>query len=372
VSQAPTTLRVLITNSGMWPPSGTVIYVRDLALELKRQGHVPTVFSSTHGAVVEELRDAGVVVTDRVRGLAPPDVIHANHRAPFLIAARRWPEVPAIYVCHDARLDAPPLHPSVRRYFGVSRACINRLVDAGVSEDAATLLLNSVDTTRFQPREPLPHRPRRALVFSNYANARTHLPAVLEACREAGIDVDVVGEGMDKIATSPERLLPVYDLVFAKAKAAMEAMAVGNAVVLCDFGGVGPMVTAAQFDQLRPLNFGLEALREPLRREPLLREMARYDPADAARVRDLIRTSAGLTAAVEKLVRIYEEVMVEEPLPVPGVHASRTPGWQLSPLRQSVFLRLFGIWHRVPRRRREIIKMLPGVPGVIAAVRRLA
>lgn len=365
-------LRILITNPWMWPLSGTVIYVRDLALELKRQGHAPAVYSSTHGAVVEELRDAGVTVTDRVHRLPQPDVIHANHRAPFLIAIRRWPSVPAIYVCHtyDSRLDAPPMHPAVRRYFGVSRACVRRLVDAGVPESQAALLLNFVDTTRFRPREPLPHRPRRALVFSNYARTGTYLPAVLEACREAGIAVDVVGEAVGKMATNPERLLPDYDLVFAKGKAAMEAMAVGSAVVLCDQAGAGPMVTSAQFDELRRLNFGFEAMREPVRPEPLLREMARYDAADALRVRDLIRSTASLTTAVENLVRIYQEVVAEQP--PSAARPSSSPAWQPPPLGQAVFLRLFWIWYRIPRRRRETIKTLPGVQSLIAAVRRLA
>lgn len=364
-------LRILITNLTLWPPSGTAIYVRDLALELKRQGHEPAVFSATRGAVARALREAGITVTDRLERLEQPDVIHAHQRARSLIALRRWPRVPAIYVCHDhtSPLDAPPLHQSIRRYFGVSRVCVRRLVDAGVPESQAALLLNFVDTARFRPRDPLPQRPRRALVFSNYAQARTHLPAILEACREAGIDVDVVGAGVDKIVTSPERLLPDYDLVFAKAKAAMEAMAVGNAVVLCDFAGVGPMVTSAQFDELRPVNFGFEALREPLGREPLLREMARYDPADAARVRDLIRSTASLTAAVETLVRIYHEVVAEQP--PPAARASSSPAWQPPPLRQSAFLRLYWIWYRIPRRRREFIKTLPGVPSLLAALRRL-
>ena len=52
-------LQVLITNIELWPPSGTVLYVRDLALELQRQGHTPVVFSSTAGSVAEELRAAG-------------------------------------------------------------------------------------------------------------------------------------------------------------------------------------------------------------------------------------------------------------------------------------------------------------------------
>ena len=34
-------LRVLITNINLWPPSGTAVYTRDLALELRRQGISP-------------------------------------------------------------------------------------------------------------------------------------------------------------------------------------------------------------------------------------------------------------------------------------------------------------------------------------------
>src|ERR1700704_1829910 len=62
LSAALVGLQVLITNIKLWPLSGTVLYVRDLALELQRQGHTPTVFSSTIGEVVDELRDSGITV----------------------------------------------------------------------------------------------------------------------------------------------------------------------------------------------------------------------------------------------------------------------------------------------------------------------
>ena len=202
-----------------------------------------------------------------------------------------------------------------------------------------------------------------------YGQAGTHLPAILDACREAGLAVDVVGAGVHNIDTIPERLLLHYDLVFAKAKAAMEAMAVGNAVVLCDFAGVGPMVTSAQFDELRPLNFGFEALREPLGREPLLREIARYDAVDAARVRDLIRSTASLTKAVEGLVRIYDDVVAEQPPPAP--RAAVLSAWRPTPLRHWVFLRLLWIWQWIPLRRQEGLKTLPGVRSLLAVLRRL-
>jgi hypothetical protein len=362
-------LRVLITNVELWPPSGTVTYVRDVALELQRQGHRPMVFSSTAGEVAEELRAAGIPVADRLDALARPDIIHGHHGAPTLIAVRRWPDVPAIFVSHShtGAIDRTPHAPQIKRYFGVSRVCVTRLVEEGVPRERIALLPNFVDTARFRIRPALPDRPRRALVFSNYANARTHVPAVAEACRRAKIELDVIGAGVGRTTSTPEGVLPVYDIVFAKAKAAMEAMAVGNAVVLCDFGGVGPMVSAAAFRELRPMNFGIEALREPLNADVVAREIARYDPIDAARVRDLVRSQASLTSAVEQLVWIYNDVVTEH-----HSTASRDIGHRdRPPIRPWIFLRLYWAWNAVPVRRRGAIREIPGIRRVIAALRRL-
>jgi hypothetical protein len=359
-------LRVLITNLGLWPPSGTSLYVRDLALELQRQGHNPMVFSSTVGEIAAELRGAGVEVTDHLDDIrSTPDVIHGHHHAPTVAAVRHWPAVPAIYVCHDhtSRYDKPPILPGIRRHFGVSRMCVRRLVSEGVPESHAGLLLNFVDTARFAPRSPLPGRPRQALVFSNYANMHSHLTAVTQACEEAGLELDVVGAGMDRIVTDPERLLPGYDIVFAKGKAAMEAMAVGTAVILCDFSGAGPMVTSEEFDGLRPLNFGFEALREPLASEPLVREIGRYDAENAARVRDLIRSNSDLVSAVEGIVAIYRDTIAED---APDVVPSRDRRWSV---RERLALRLFWRWGSVSAARRKKLEALPGARLVKRAVR---
>jgi hypothetical protein len=348
-------LRVLITNLSLWPPSGTGLYVRDLALELQRQGHTPVVFSSTVGDVARELRAAGIPVTDRLdRIRVEPNVIHAHQHAPAVVALRRWPTVPAIFVCHDqsSPYDRTPIHPSIRRYLGVSRVCIQRLVRDGAPADQTGLLLNFVDLARFVPRAALPERPRRALVFSNYAHEGSHLPAVVDACRRAGLELDIVGAAAGRIATDPERLLGQYDIVFAKAKAAMEAMAVGTAVILCDFSGTGPLVTSDEFDRLRPLNFGFEALRGPLDAEPLLREIARYDAADAVRVRDRLRTSAGLVGATEELVAIYRRAMTTDPPRPSRSMVSRRA------IRERLFLRLYWRWVTISPASREKLKRL--------------
>jgi glycosyl transferase family 4 len=364
-------LRILITTMEPWRPSGTAIYVRDLALELQRQGHSPTVFGSTRGGIVDELLEAGIPVTASLsRVKETPDVIHGHQYAPTLIALRRWPRVPAIHVCHDhtSLNERTPIHTNIRRHFGVSRVCVQRLLTDGVPASRASLLLNFVDMARFTPRSPLPTRPRRALVFSNYAHEDSHLPAVREACRHAGLELDVAGAGVGRIVAKPERMLGQYDIVFAKAKAAMEAMAVGTSVILCDYSGVGPMVTSAEFDRLQPLNFGFDALRDPLEREPLLREIGRYDPEDAVRVRDLIRSRAGLVAAVERLTEIYDEAITEHRSARPHSIAPRPARWLI---RERLFLRLYWRWMSLSQERRELLARLPGVQVVKHGARRL-
>lgn len=366
---APTGLHVLITNHGE-RVGGTAMYVRDLALELYRLGHTPAVFSLIKGPVPAELRAAGVVVSDRLSRLGTPDIIHAQWHAPTMLAVKHWPTVPAIHICHDHLSPhfRTPRHERIRRQFGVSRLCVQRLIDEGVPADRVALLPNFVDTARFLPRPPLPQRPQRALLFSNYANDESHLPAVREACRTAGLELDVAGAGVGRILEEPEGVLGSYDIVFAKGKAAMEAMAVGTAVVLCDYAGVGPMVTAAEFDWLRDRNFGFEALREPLAAAPILREIARYDAADAASVRDLIRARAGLEGAVGRLVEIYSEVIAEHRSETRSRRPGRLPEWAW---RERLALGLHRAWVSIPVRHRDRIKRLPGLPRAIRGVSRL-
>src|SRR5258708_34723959 len=105
------------------------------------------------------------------------------------------------------------------------------------------LIVNFVVLKLVKSRKPLPSEPRRALIFSNQANEQTHLPAVRTACERAGIEIDVIGLGTRNSATRPEDVLGDYDLVFAKGRSAIEALAVGNAVGLCDSVSACPMGT---------------------------------------------------------------------------------------------------------------------------------
>jgi hypothetical protein len=306
-------LKILITALELDSYSGVPLYTRDVALELKRRGHVPEIYTLKMGAVAEELLRANILVTDNPSRISnAPDIIHGQHRVSTMIAIKQCRRAPAVFICHNHIFwgDAAPFHPRILQYFGMSLVCMQRLKTEGVPEHKVHFLENFVNTDRFLPRDTLPEFPQRALVFSNFANEHTHLPAVREACRLAGLTLKVIGKQADHSLT-PETELGKYDIVFAKAKAAIEAMAVGSAVILCDFSGVGPMVTVQEFDRLRLMNFGFQALTDPLHPENVLAKIKEYNPREAALVRDLIRSTSSLEVSVTHLLSMYHTVIEE-------------------------------------------------------------
>jgi len=305
----------LITNYSLANRAGSELYVRDLAIGLLKLGHEPIAFSTRLGEVAEDIRAAGVVVTNDLNSLAErPDIIHGHHHLDTMMALLSWPGTPAIYVCHGSLpwQEAAPRFPRILRYVAVDDACRDRLLfEDAIPPDRIRVILNFVDLERFKPRAPLPVRPRRALILSNQANERTHVPAIRAACEHAGIQLDVVGSGLANSCAKPEGMLGDYDIVFAKGRSAIEGQAVGCAVILCDASGAGPMVTTANFAQLRQLNFGLRALSKPLSADVIGGEVARYDPKDAMAVSAMLRAEAGRDEVVDQLLFLYAEVLDE-------------------------------------------------------------
>lgn len=308
-------LKILIVNATLASLTGTETYVRDLALGLLRKGHNPIVYAPELGPIAQQLQRSTVPVVDNLKDVGViPDIIHGNHNTELITALLQFETVPAIFYCHSWRdwISAPPAHPRILAYVGVDDTCRDRLVcENGIPEQHVRVQLHGIDLDRFKPREALPRKPARALIFSNNANQWTHLNAVREACKRSGVAVDVVGSGANNPALNPESLLFKYDLVFAKARCALEAIAVGTAVVLCDAAGSGPLVTTGDLDRLRRLNFGIRALSEKVDSDLLEREIARYDANDAAEVSRRVRASADLDSVVDNALALYHEVITE-------------------------------------------------------------
>jgi hypothetical protein len=309
-------LRILITNIGIAERTGTEVVTMDLACGLAKLGHFPMIWAPRlDAAVAGPVLAAGIPAVSRLEDLPyHPDVIHGQNHLETIAALRRFPRIPAIFVCHSGYWwhDAPPRHLAIRRYVAVDEFCRERLRSAWwIDSNRVAMVWNAVDMSRHWPRPPLPSRPQRALIFSHYAGPNTHVEPIQEACRCLRVELDIIGSGVSNPSWEPERLLPSYDLVFAKARCAMEAISTGCAVILCDTAGLGTIVTSANVRELRPWNFGIRVLERPLDPGLIAEEIRRYDPGDAAHVSAYMRENARLEDAVQHYLALYRSVLNE-------------------------------------------------------------
>ncbi len=307
-------MRILITNLQFCGRSGTELYVFELALELVRQGERPIVYSPKLGELADQLKARAVPVVDRLDQITnPPDIIHGNHVLPTLTALAHFPATPAINVCHDCSAwhDRPVIHPRVKRHVAVDAACHQRLVEMeSVDERLVATHFNGVDLAKFHPRKPLPEKPNRALLLSNYADDQT-LKIAREACRQRRITLHAAGRKLGGTTDRPETLLRNYDVVLAKGRIAWEALAVGCAVIVCDARLIGQAVRSENLQELRNWNFGRRTLQTELTPPALITQLDRYCRDDAAKVSEHIRGSTGLQITASRLRELYGDVLEE-------------------------------------------------------------
>ena len=304
-------MRVLITNMRMAGFSGSEVAAELAADGLRRAGHEPVIYAPALGEQAERMRVRGHVVADRLSAIPfKPDVIHAQHSSPTLMAMTAFPDVPAVHVCHSARFaqEAPILHPQVRRFVAVDDLCRQRCLADGAPADRLSIVHNPVDLLRFVERPPLPDRPRKALLLTKTKDQRQ---AVAVACKARGIAFDELGSAVGNVAPNLEAILPQYDVVFATARMALEAAAVGCAVIVADGRGVRGMLTSDAWPEWRLQNLGARLLAEPVTSDALIKALDAYDPKDAAQVTRQVRADADLTDYVAAMTRLYHAAIEE-------------------------------------------------------------
>jgi len=308
-----TGLRVLMTNSIMANWSGSELYIRDVAIELIKRGHVPGIYSPRLGKLAKEIRAKSISVVNDLNSIgAAPDLIHGQHHLETMTALLYFPDVPAVFFCHGwlPWKEIPPIHPRIVQYVTVSDTVRDWLIsEHGIQKEKITTILNFVDLARFRPRSALPPSPKRGLVFSNQASESNYVGIVREACNRSGISVDVIGYANGNPSFHPEALLGNYDIIFARGRAALEGLAVGAAVICCDLEGAGPMVTTKNLEWLRRKNLGIKILDRLITVDNLSREIQQYNAADAQEVSQTIRATAGLTEAVDDIFVVYNSIM---------------------------------------------------------------
>ena len=301
-------MRILITNVQLDHRTGTEIVVRDLERELRGRGHAVCVYTDALGVISDEIIAAGGhVVTDMTDVPFTPDVVHAHHAGPTLEAAVRFPESPMVFVCHSRNfwLDMSIGQAQGCQFVAVDRSCAERLVAEGVSPQDIRIISNAVALDRFTARDEIYSPPRRAAIFGNNASNGPFVESVRAACVILGLPLDEFGSGVGRTLDDPEHMLMHYDVVFAKARCAIEATAAGCAVILVDTAGYGGLVTASNVDELLDWNFGDRCLQRPHDPFAIVADVGRIESADAQVVSAFVRARCDLRAAAAAYEDVY-------------------------------------------------------------------
>lgn len=304
-------MKILLTNIWLENHAGTEIGIREMAIEYHKRGHQVQVYSPILGKVAEEIRTAGIFITDQVSELIEtPDIIHCQHYVSSMNVLLKFRNVPAVYFCRDSTFigDAPPKLSNVVRYYAVDNKCFQKLVvDYRIPESKAEVMLNWVDMNRFKLKKEVKDVPQKALIFSNYVREDNFYPAIKDACQKANMTLDVMGIGFGTHRSDPENILGNYDIVFAKGKAAMEAMACGAAVIICDFLGLGGMITLDNYSKLRPMNFSYGDVGAIDKSNLILQEIRKFNQADVVAITKKIRKEADFKKYIDNILIEYSK-----------------------------------------------------------------
>jgi hypothetical protein len=241
------------------------------------------------------------------------------------MALAAFPDVPAVFSCHSAtlELEAPRLHPQISRFVAVDDSCRALCVKRDIPEDRLSVILNAVDMARFARRRPLPLKPKAALMLTKTWQQQRLVRA---ACAKAGLTLDELGPATREFSDQLEKVLPRYDIVFATARMALEAAAVGCAVVVVDGRGFAGMFRSENLQAWRRLNFGVGLLTAPVTAAALDAAIAAYDAADAAEVCERLRAEASADDYAAAYLELYAQAIGEGVAQEPS-HAAATAAW---------------------------------------------
>lgn len=308
-------MNVLITNIVIAEYTGTETYVKELAIELMNRGYSVEIFTLVKGVLAKELIEKGINVTSNLKQLKLiPDIIHAHHNIPALRVLSVFKFTPVVYFIHDRTsvFDNPFQHKNILKYVAVDYNCKERYyLENGFKEEDVEVVYNWANTNRFRLKQKINSHPKKALVFSNYLSENNIYPEIKEACVELGIELEIIGSSSGNPCLKPEEILQKYDLVFAKAKAAIEAMATGAAVIVCDYRGLGGMVTSSNMKHFRDFNFGMKLMTNTPTKNHLIGEINKYDSSEIIKVSEYIIKESDFLSIVTRLEQIYSELILD-------------------------------------------------------------
>lgn len=282
-------MRFVLGNRLMVEVGGTEVHLVTVAEHLQRLGHEAVIYSPELGPYTDYARRRGLAVVS-----APPelpaecDVVLSQDTLVAHDLAARYPRaLHAFRICGDVfDFQLPPQREGVVDLVMVLSDRYARLAEGCAAKAPVVRLRIPVDVALRTPVGAIRNRPRRAVMLGNYGY---RFDWVRSVWGEHGVEVERVGAANGArpsydVATA----LAGADIVVAKSRAALEAMACGRAVYVYDvFGGDG-WVTPSVYPTLEADHFAGLATSRVIGPAELAHDLAEYDPGMGIANRDLV------------------------------------------------------------------------------------
>lgn len=308
-------MHLLFTNNTLHSLAGSELYVYDMALELQRRGHRVSCFTLNPGLIANKLREQGISVAtsvEEMQALPLPDLIHAHHRLEARLAASCFPQVPIVYACLGPfhPLEQPGLDRGLfTRFLAISQDVkANMVCYQQILAEKISVIPNFVDLSRFTAVRPLSKKPRRVLLLTNYFKTEG---IVEKACKIAG-DLELKAIGIPNGAVwNVEDYLDWADVVVTSARGALQALAMGRAVVVYRPTGSDGLLTPANFEASFYHNFSGRAFARHFDAATMAGEITSYKPAEVQELQERIRSEFSLPRAADSLLQLYQQTIDE-------------------------------------------------------------
>jgi hypothetical protein len=278
-------MRFVLGDRSMRAVGGTVAHLVTLGEHLPKLGHQVIVYSPELGPFADYARRRGIDVRGELSELPREcDVVLAQDAMVVHDLADRYPDALMVFrVCGAHEFHTPPQAEGRVDLVLVLADRYARLAEACAIRAPLLRLRVPIDTDRLVPDGAIRARPRRAMVLGNYPD---RVRAVGEAWERRGLKVAYVGGPRARFDVA--QALHGVDIVVAKSRAALDAMACGRAVYVYDtFGGDG-WVTPETYPAMEADHFAGQATDRVIGVRELERDLADYHIGMGTVNRDLV------------------------------------------------------------------------------------
>jgi O-antigen biosynthesis protein len=306
-------MRILLTNRALAARGGSESYLETIAPELRRLEHEVVLYAPQCGELAESLRAAGFRVVDSVSDIPDDlDVIHGQHRDAVARVRSRFPSTPLVYASHSwfIPLEEPVAELAASAYLTFNDRTFARLAaHEGIQRHQIVRLTQPVTVTHgHSARTPIRPQVERVAVVSRNLIART--AELRDACDRLGLHLTLVGAlGAESRDARTEMMSA--DVVVAIGRTALEAMALGRAVLIADESTVSGWMTAESYPALEAAGFvGSGLAVSPASVVELLEG---YEPELGTAARTLALSHHAAPHHAAALVEVYRSVLGAAP-----------------------------------------------------------